>query len=237
MLVLARAFSSIFRPIYYPTVGMFLMFTLLRLCPLHSRTLELLGQIEPWMLLVTFVITLCLPYGLVWLYRRFNHWPEAMLRLRPNRTIPHFIYMSCYFLCVYIIGNMFVPFLRSIPMLRTSIDDPFTYADAISHLMMPRCFVSIFFIALAVQCVCSIINMVWKVSTHAAGSGAVIGALLGYSEFFGFYPLWWLCLALLLSGCVMSSRMILRQHTLAQVMVGTFVGIVCAYGILKLTLL
>ena len=37
----------------------------------------------------------------------------------------------------------------------------------------------------------------------------------------------WLSLAIFVAGCVMTSRMVLRQHTLGQVLGGTLIGIVC----------
>jgi len=48
-----------------------------------------------------------------------------------------------------------------------------------------------------------------------------------YADIFGFNPVWWLSLAILVSGCVMTSRMVLRQHTLGQVLGGTLIGIAC----------
>jgi membrane-associated phospholipid phosphatase len=71
--------------------------------------------------------------------------------------------------------------------------------------------------------------MFWKVSMHSAGSGAVIGGLVAYSAIFGFNPIWWLCGTILLSGCVMTSRMVLLQHSLTQVLVGTLVGVICGF--------
>jgi len=39
---------------------------------------------------------------------------------------------------------------------------------------------------------------------------------------------WWLCLVLIVAGILGSARMILRQHSLPQVVAGFFVGLVCA---------
>jgi membrane-associated phospholipid phosphatase len=39
---------------------------------------------------------------------------------------------------------------------------------------------------------------------------------------------WWLCVVLILAGILGTSRMILRQHSLLQVIVGFVVGIVCS---------
>lgn len=228
VLIGARVVSSIFRPVFYPTVGVFVMLVLVTTCPMHERTLHLLMKMAPWLVGAIFLLTVCLPALLIYFYRRFNHWPSYVLRHRANRTVPYAIFAGSYLLCMYVVGNMFVPFLRMIPSLRCAISDPFTYTDAISHLVMPRCVVSLIFTALIVQCICMFVNLFWKVSMHSAGSGAIIGAIAAYSEFFGFYPVWWLAGAILLSGCVMSSRMILRQHTLAQVLTGTLIGVACA---------
>ena len=83
--------------------------------------------------------------------------------------------------------------------------------------------------ALFIQGVCLLLNLRWKVSMHAAGAGGIIGALVAYSVVFAFNPVPWLCGTVLLDGMVMTSRMILRQHTLWQVWMGTLVGIVCGY--------
>jgi membrane-associated phospholipid phosphatase len=95
----------------------------------------------------------------------------------------------------------------------------------ITHI--PHFLMAIVGISLLIQCTCVTINLWWKVSTHSAGSGGVIGAIIAYAAIFGFNPIWWLSLAILVSGCVMTSRMILRQHTLWQVLGGTLIGIVC----------
>ena len=83
--------------------------------------------------------------------------------------------------------------------------------------------------SLLIHCVCLVVNMRWKISMHSAGAGGIIGSLMAYASIFGFNPVWWLCGAILLDGLVMTSRMLLRQHTLGQVLGGSAVGIVCGY--------
>ena len=63
---------------------------------------------------------------------------------------------------------------------------------------------------------------------HSAGAGGVIGAIIAYAAIFNFNPVWWLCLAIFVSGIVGSARIILRQHSLAQVLAGFFVGLICS---------
>ena len=83
--------------------------------------------------------------------------------------------------------------------------------------------------ALLIQIVCAFINIGWKISTHTAAIGGVAGSLIAFAEKFSFNPVWWLCLVLILAGILGSARMILRQHSLSQVLVGFTVGCLCAF--------
>ena len=94
---------------------------------------------------------------------------------------------------------------------------------------MPRFTLGIIAGALALQIVCAVLNNWIKVSTHAAASGGVIGALLAFSEIFSFDPTWWLCFSILLCGLVCTSRLILRQHSLSDIGLGVLIGILCGY--------
>ena len=84
-------------------------------------------------------------------------------------------------------------------------------------------------VAMAIQVVCALINVWWKISTHTAAIGGVAGSLFVFGEVFGFNPIWWLIVVMILAGILGSSRMILRQHSLAQVVAGFWVGLICAF--------
>ena len=88
----------------------------------------------------------------------------------------------------------------------------------LENLHIPHIMISILACALVVELVCAII-----------AAGAMNGALLAFSLIFNFNPIWWLCLTLLISGMVGSSRIILRQHTLSEVNWGTLIGTVCGF--------
>lgn len=74
--------------------------------------------------------------------------------------------------------------------------------------------------------ICTIITRWWKVSLHAAGMGIISGFLFAYYGGLVFYEFWVLPLSLIASGLVMSARMYLGKHTLAQCLVGYFIGVV-----------
>ena len=114
--------------------------------------------------------------------------------------VPYVISILCYFFCIYLMDMLHIP-----------------------HFMG-----TILSAALFIQVVCALINVWWKISTHTAAIGGVAGALFVFGELFGFNPVWWLCIVFILAGLLGTSRMILRQHSLAQVVAGFLVGIVCS---------
>lgn len=152
-----------------------------------------------WLIALVYLFTFALPAGGVFLYRRLHGWSALELRKRHKRAMPYIIYICSYLCLMHILS--------------------------ITH--MPHFLMAIIGISLLIQCVCVLVNVWWKVSMHSAGTGGVIGAVVAYAYIFSFNPTWWLCAAILVSGCVMTSRLILRQHTLSQVLVGTFIGIAC----------
>ena len=88
-LFLARIFSTIFRPSYYPTVGTFILlsFTYLSLFPWTFKL---------WILALVYVFTFCLPALGIYIYRRLHGWsamllplPHAHLRRHPHAALPH----------------------------------------------------------------------------------------------------------------------------------------------------
>ena len=159
----------------------------------------------PWtyklhVLLMTYLFTILLPTVLIHLYRRYQGWNLIELGRRERRMVPYVISILCYFTCIYLMERLHMP-----------------------HFMG-----SIIIAALLVQIVCAITNIWWKISTHTAAIGGVGGALFAFAEYLGFNPVWWLCLVFIVAGMLGTSRMILRQHNLAQVVTGFWVGFVCA---------
>ncbi len=159
----------------------------------------------PWayklqLLTLVYLFTILLPTILIHLYRRYNGWTLIELGHRERRMVPYVISILCYFFCIYVMDMLHIP-----------------------HFMQ-----TILLAALLIQVICALINVWWKISTHTAAIGGVAGALFVFGEFFGFNPVWWLCLVLALAGLLGTSRMILRQHSLLQVVAGFLVGVSCS---------
>lgn len=151
-------------------------------------------------LLAVYFFTVLLPTLLIRLYRRTQGWNLIELGRRERRMVPYIISIVCYFTCYYVMSRQHVPFVIGVVLLA----------------------------ALSIQIICAIINVWWKISTHSAAIGGIAGALVAFSFKFSFNPVWWLCLVFVIGGLVGSARMILRQHTLAQVVAGFCVGFISA---------
>lgn len=151
-------------------------------------------------LILAYFFTILLPTYLIHFYRKHQGWTLIELGHRERRLVPYLISIFCYFACIWIMERLHIyHFIGSILMA-----------------------------ALMVQMSCALINVWWKISTHTAAIGGVAGAVFGFSFIFGFNPVWWYCLILIIAGILGSARMILRQHSLAQVLAGFGVGFVCA---------
>lgn len=154
-----------------------------------------------FVLSLVYLMTILLPTFLIHIYRRYQNWSLLQMSLRKRRLVPYIVSIICYFLCLYLMHIIHIPhFMGSIVMA-----------------------------ALSIQIVCAIVNIWWKISTHTAGIGGMCGAVSAFSFVFFFNPIWWLSLTFLLGGVVGTARMILRQHTLMQVVGGFVIGAVTAF--------
>lgn len=163
-------------------------------------------NLMPWsfrllLLLMVYSLTVILPRLCIYLYRKINGWTRHQMGKRERRFVPYIISILSYGLLLYLMDMQ----------------------------KMPRFTMGVIICALSIQVVCALVNIGLKVSTHAAASGGTIGLLMAFSLMFHFDPTFWLCCATLLNGLVCSARLILRQHTLADLWAGTVIGVLCGF--------
>ena len=164
-----------------------------------------LGMLDTWIklrvLFIVYLFTVALPTYLIRLYHYYHGWTPIQIGSKERRMVPYVIAIVCYFICYYILNL----------------------------LHMPHFIGTVIVAALVLQVVCALVNLRWKVSTHSAAIGGVIGALIAFSFLFTFNPTWWLFFLFFMAGLVGTSRMILRQHTFIEVSMGFLIGIVVAF--------
>jgi membrane-associated phospholipid phosphatase len=162
-------------------------------------------RLLPWgykifIISIVYVFTVFMPTVGITLFRLFKKWSHLELSHREHRHMPYVVALLSYTACLVIMTRINAAmFFRGVVMA-----------------------------ALVSQIICVIINVWWKVSTHMVGIGGLVGALNAFSILFFYNPVWPFCVLLLLSGVLGTSRIILRQHSLAQVLTGFGIGYVCA---------
>ncbi len=148
---------------------------------------------------MVYCFTIFLPQFTIYLYRKINGWTRRQLGHRERRIVPYLLTIFSYIFCLLL---MF-------------------------QLNMPRYLSGIIIAALLMLIICVVINTYWKISTHMAAIGGLVGSLISFSILFFYNPVWWLCLSILFAGILGTSRIILRQHSLSQVLAGFGVGFLC----------
>lgn len=148
------------------------------------------------LLALVYLFTILAPALCISLYRKVMGMSHHQTSRREARTVPYILSIMCYYACYYVMTAFVVP-----------------------HFV-----VSVVVASICVQMVCLLVNNWHKVSTHSAAAGALNGALVAFSFIFNFNPVLWLCATIIIAGCVASSRLILRRHSLKEVNLGLAVG-------------
>ncbi len=148
---------------------------------------------------LVYCFTILVPMLGIYFFQKVNGWTLHELGERERRFIPYVMTIISYVACL-------------ITMYR---------------IHLPRYLSGIIVAVLICMVICTLVNFRWKISTHMASSGMMVGGLLSYSLIFRFNPVGWLCFFILLAGLLGSARIILRQHTLNEVCGGFFVGLFC----------
>lgn len=160
----------------------------------------------PWfykltVLAIVYVFTALAPTVLIHMYQEHEGWLSKMPYDKNKRVVPYVISIACYASCYYLMRLLHIPYFVG----------------------------GIVVAALIVQIACAIANVWWKISTHTAAIGGIAGLLMAFADIIGYNPVGWLCVVIILGGIVGTSRMLLRQHSLGQVVTGFLLGMVAAF--------
>lgn len=73
-------------------------------------------------------------------------------------------------------------------------------------------------------------NIYFKISMHAMGAGGLLGIFLLIMRSNTMLMTWPLCLALLVTGIVCTSRLIVSDHTPKEIYIGLLAGLLCQFA-------
>ncbi len=156
-------------------------------------------------LAIVYCFTILMPAITILLFRKINKLTmHDISRDRTKRYVPFLLTITSYGFCLAMMHKLSIPWYMT----------------------------GIILAALVVQIICVIVNLKWKLSEHMAGIGGVIGGVVAFSALFGYNPLGWLCLFILVAGILGTARMILKHHSLGEVFCGFTTGLICALLVL-----
>ena len=153
---------------------------------------------------VVYCFTILMPTLTIFLFRKINGFSPEDLGERKRRFMPFLLTITSYVFCLLMMHRLNIPWYMT----------------------------GIILAALIMMVICIVVNLKWKLSEHMAGIGAIVGGLVSFSALFGYNPVWWLCLFILIAGVLGTARIILQHHTLGEVLVGFAVGLICSLLVL-----
>lgn len=155
-------------------------------------------------LAIVYIFTIFLPTLTIFLFRKMNGFSLRDLVERRRRYVPFLLTITSYAFGLVMMYRMNLPWYM----------------------------INIIWTALVIMVICVVVNLRWKLSEHMAGAGAVIGGVTVFCSLFNYNPVWLLCFFILVSGLLGSARIILKHHTLGEVLGGFFTGLVCSILVL-----
>ena len=153
---------------------------------------------------VVYCFTILMPTLTIFLFRKINGFSPEDLGERKRRFMPFLLTITSYVFCLVMMHRLNIPWYMT----------------------------GIILAALIMMVICIVVNLKWKLSEHMAGVGAIVGGLVSFRALFGYNPVWWLCLFILIAGVLGTARIILQHHTLGEVLVGFAVGLICSLLVL-----
>ncbi|MBQ0114926.1 MAG: hypothetical protein KBT10_03535 [Bacteroidales bacterium] len=106
----------------------------------------------------------------------------------------------------------------------------------LDHIHAPMWFTMFMAGSLAALLIVTLVNMWWKISAHLTGMGGIVALIyqIHVQGLSAFELFWVLCIAILFAGMLGTARLILKCHTLPQVLAGFAVGYTCVTLAMKL---
>lgn len=153
---------------------------------------------------IVYCFTILTPMLTIFLFRKINGFDRQELSERKKRYVPIMLTIISYVFCLLIMRKSNLPWYMT----------------------------GVILASLLVSVVCVIANLRWKLSEHMAGAGGIIGGLVSFSALFGYNPIVWLCLFILIAGVLGTARIILGHHTIGEVLAGFIVGLLSAILVL-----
>lgn len=167
---------------------------------LNSPTyLTLINPIaKNYLYVLVFILTFIFPIASAILNYKLKLIDSLLMETRQERVIPYFVTSIFFFV------NYFT--LKKIPIYQ-SISDFYLGVSIVISLVF-------------------LLNFKWKISSHMAGIGGIVGLILGLSVKFGIDYSLLFSILILLSGILGYARLYLKSHKPYQIYIGFIIGFI-----------
>lgn len=187
--------ARIISVIFHPVFMVFYGLTILLFAPTFLGYLPL--ELKRILFLVVIVNNVLVPLALLPIFRYRNLISSYDIEEKNERTVPLLTASILYCTTSFIIFRFQIPFLLK----------SFIFATAVLSIIV------------------SVINFWWKISIHSVGAGALTATVFVLSLKMHTPLTWHLIASILTSGLILSARLRLNSHSLSQVWIGFFTGL------------
>lgn len=160
-------------------------------------------QQQFWIIIAPVVLfSFVIPAILIFMLYRLGIISDLSLKVRSERIYPYIITLLSYTVMIFFYHKM----------------------------RMPTWFFMIMVSSVAIMITATLITLKWKISAHMFGIGGLIGGAMSVSYFVEHSNPYFMFMGLfIIAGLVGTSRLILKRHTIAQVIAGFFLGFILAF--------
>jgi membrane-associated phospholipid phosphatase len=206
----AQILSAILHPLLMPTIIFWILFYI---APESIQNLDLFNNsarvgvmsLKIGLLLLIFLQTFILPVFTIYCLHRFGFVGDLMMETLEDRRLPYVVTVAIY----TFVATFFTMKLKQLPEVAIIMTG----------------------IAFSIAAV-AIISLYWKISAHSVGICGALGALIGIAIKFGSYQLFYPIIAvILIAGLLIAARLHLNAHTPAQVIAGSFLGLIISLSV------
>ncbi|WP_313381130.1 hypothetical protein [Proteiniphilum saccharofermentans] len=156
-----------------------------------------------WLIITPVILfSFAIPAILIFMLYKIGVISDLSLKVRRERIYPYIITLLSYSVMIF-----------------------FYY-----RMNMPPWFLMIMVSSVAIMLVAILITLKWKISAHMFGIGGLIGGAMSVSYFVEHSNPYFMFMGLfIIAGLVGTSRLILKRHTLAQVIAGFLLGFLFSF--------
>jgi membrane-associated phospholipid phosphatase len=207
----AQIISAVLHPLLMPTIIFGILFYI---APEAIQNLELYNDsarvgvmsLKLGLLLLIFLQTFILPVFTIYCLHRFGFVGDLKMETLEDRRLPYIVTVAIY----TFVATFFTMKLKQLPEIAIIMTG----------------------IAFSIAAV-AIISLYWKISAHAVGISGTLGALIGIVIKFESYELFYPIIAvILIGGLLIAARLHLNAHTPAQVIAGSFLGLIISLSVI-----